>query len=187
MPTNDNTVSNVTTGKPKVGGAVYRAPLGTSLPTDTTTQLNEAFKCVGYVSEDGMTNSLSRSSEPIKAWGQDIVMHAQSDYEETWKGMFIEALNSELLKMTYGDSNVSGTLATGLTVQKNAKELDEASYVIEMAIRGGGVKRVVIPDGKVTEVGDISYKDNEVVGYDLTIGCMADSSGNTSYEYVKSA
>ena len=43
---------NVTTGKPKTGGAVFRAPLGTALPTDAKTALDEAFKNLGYCSED---------------------------------------------------------------------------------------------------------------------------------------
>ena len=39
--------SHVTTAKPKVGGAIYSAPLGTELPTDATTALNTAFKSLG--------------------------------------------------------------------------------------------------------------------------------------------
>ena len=38
---------NVSTGTPKVGGAVFYAPVGTALPTDAETPLNEAFLSVG--------------------------------------------------------------------------------------------------------------------------------------------
>ena len=41
---------NVTAAKPKVGGAVWRAPLGTTLPTDAKTALDKAFKSLGYIS-----------------------------------------------------------------------------------------------------------------------------------------
>lgn len=43
------TEANVTTAKPKIGGAVYSAPLGTALPTDATTKLDDAFKALGYI------------------------------------------------------------------------------------------------------------------------------------------
>ena len=180
-----NTASNVTQGKPAVAGGIWRAPFGTALPTDATTALNAAFKCVGYVSEDGVTNNNSPESDNIKAWGGDTVLTVQTAKEDTFGFTLIEATNLDTLKAVYGSANVSGTLATGVTVEANADEPEDASWVIEMILRGGVLKRVVIPDGKVSEVGEITYKDDEAVGYELTVTAMPDASGNTHYEYIK--
>ena len=51
------TAAYVTAGKPKVGGAVFRAVAGTAAPTDATTALAAAFKDLGYCSEDGLVNT----------------------------------------------------------------------------------------------------------------------------------
>lgn len=180
-----NDVNNVTVGKPKIGGAVFNAVAGTTAPTSTADALAAAFKALGYVSEDGITNSNSPSTETIKAWGGDVVAVPQSEKADTFKLKLIEAMNTDVLSVVFGSGNVSGTLETGLAISANSEELPESVWVIDMILRGNVAKRIVIPAGKISEIADVVYKDNEVVGYELTLTALPDSAGNTHYEYLK--
>lgn len=185
--TNSNNVSNVTAGKPKVGGSVYRAPLETPLPEDATTALNQAFKCLGYISDDGITNATEKETEEIKAWGGDTVLRPQTSFADSFSMTFIEALNTEVLKTARGDGNVTGDLTQGITVKVNSNEDTPHVYVIEQVFNGNVAARTVIPNATVTEIGEVTYVDGEPVGYEITLGCMPDSTGQTHYEYYKAA
>ena len=173
----------VVAGKPKVGGAIWSAPLGTALPKDAKTKLDVAFKSLGYVSDDGITNEITTDTEEIKAWGGDTVLTAQTGTSDTFKYKLIESLNIEVLKEVYGASNVTGTLATGIKISVNSKEKIEHVIVIETVVRDK-FKRIVLPIAKIKEMAEITYVDGEPVGYEITVQALPDSSGNTHYEYI---
>lgn len=61
----------------------------------------------------------------------------------------------------------------------------DACWVAETILNGDTVKRVVVPCAKITEIEDIVYKDDEALGYGVTISATPDSAGNTHYEYLK--
>lgn len=178
--------ANVTTGKRRVDGGIYFAPAGTTLPTDATTALVSAFKNLGYVSEDGVTNSLSKETTEIKEWGGAVVDNVQTGYTDTFSLTFIESMNVDTLKAIFGNSNVSES-SGAITVTVNASEAPSGVYVIDMIQKGSKLKRIVIPNGKVSELGDIVYKADEAVGYDATIAASLDANGNTHYEYISAA
>lgn len=181
---NKNNTKNVTSAKPKIGGAIYSAPLGTKLPEKATDNLNTEFKNLGYVSEDGVTNEDTRSSENIKAWGGDTVGSVQKEKEDKFTYKLIESLNVEVLKEVYGAANVTGNLSSGIEIKSNSKELEAHVIVVDMIMNGGILKRIVLPNAKVDEVGEIKYVDGEVVGYETTLKCFPDEEGDTHREYI---
>lgn len=184
-----NNASNVTTGKPMTTGAVFRAPLGSTLPTDTKAELDPAFICLGYVSEDGVSNSAAPDTDTVKAWGGDPVLYTNNGREDTFQMTLIEATNVEVLKTAYNSSNVTGTLKDGMTVRVNSDDAEEAAYVVDLILKGGMRKRIVIPDAKVTDLGDITYSDGDPVGYEVTLSALpyAAFEGDTHREYIKGA
>jgi hypothetical protein len=176
--------ANVSTGKPKINGAVYHAPLETPLPTDANSKLNEAFKELGYCSDDGLTNENKMETEDIKAWGGDTVASPQKEKSDTFGITFIEAMNVEVLKAIYGADNVTGDTENGIVVKANSKEVANSSWVVDMILQGDMLKRIVIPNGKITELGTITYKDDEAIGYESTITAFPGDDGDTHKEYI---
>jgi hypothetical protein len=183
-----NTAANVLSGKPLATGGILRAPLGSTLPNDAKAAPDAAFKGLGYVSEDGVTETQDRSTDKIKAWGGDTVKVVQTEHSLSYKFTLIETLNADVLKAVHGDANVATTAATSTTgtlqtVQVTGDELGHAAYVIE--VKDGNARvRIVISDGQITEVGDVTYSDGDVIGYEVTVECFPDANGVKAKKYI---
>lgn len=183
-----NSVQNVVAGQPLSTGGVLLAPLATTLPTAPSTAPNVAFKTAGYIGEDGVTEAGERSIEKIKAWGGDTVKVVQTEHSLTYQFTFLETLNADVLKALYGTANVTTTAATASTgtihaVKVTGETLPHGCFIFE--VKDGDAKiRIVVPDGQITEVGEITYSSESVIGYQVTIECYADSAGAKAYKYL---
>lgn len=172
----------VTAAKPRTSGVIYRAPLGTTLPTDATTALAAAFKSLGHLSEEGFTNNYERSSEDIREMGGSVVLTVQTEATDRFGFTLIDALDPEALKAAYGDAKVSGTLDDGIEVTVDGSEAEEHVWVFETIMRGGALQRIVIPDGKVTEMSEVAFRRNEAVGFSLTLTALLDETAGFNHK-----
>lgn len=182
-----NNTKYINAGKPKIGGAIFTAPLGTTLPTDSTTALDPAFKNTGFVTEDGVSDNLTRSTKDIKAWGGDTVMRVQTAFGDEFKWSFLQSNDPDVLAAIYGEGNVTGTPETGMTLTVNSADVPNRAWVIDMVLKDGGTKRLVIPVGSAAMSGEIKYADADAIVYPITVGALPDEAGNTHYEYTKFA
>jgi len=182
-----NNKDNVLSAKPAATGGIWMAPANTTAPTDATTALGNDFVCLGYIDEDGVTNAPEFETEDKKAWGGDIYATNQTSYSETYKWKMVET-TVDIMKLIYGDDKVSATAASGgnpatMSVSHSGVEREEHVFVIETVAGVNKIRRVVIPHGKLSEIGEIAYNDSDALGYEITIKALVDGSGNSSYEY----
>lgn len=166
------TAANVRVG---VTGAVYSAPTGTPLPTDAEATLNVAFHDLGYISDDGVVEGISTDSTKIKAWGGDTVREVQTSHDVTYKFTMLETTD-ETQQIYYGS-------ASGGVVEVTSAQGERGEWVVQV-IDGDQLIRIVIPDGQVTDRGDVTYHTDDATGYEVTITAYPDESGVKAYKYI---
>ena len=179
--TNDSTM--VSLGKFKVGGYAYWAPAGTTLPTDSATALPSAFKLLGYLSEDGLTNTTDTDTTEIKDANGTTVMKVITSYAESYQFALLEVLRVEAAKMRYNSDAVTGT-DKSMTIKHQMPSDEDFVLVFEIAMSGDVKDRLVIGNGTRAEFGDRQVHAGDAQVYDITVSANDMGNGVTAIEYI---
>lgn len=171
-----------TAAKPATAGAIYVGALGATLPTATSGSIGADFTNLGYVSEDGVTRTISYDSSNVKDWSGKTVLVLNNGKTETFKFTLLDVTEVKAMELVYSTATEA---SGGINATNGADNRIGHAFVIDMILADNKAQRICIPNGLVTEIGDIGYKSSEAVGYELTITAMSDEAGNTSYDYIK--
>lgn len=182
--TNDSTM--VSLGKFKVGGYAYWAPAGTTLPTNASTALSSAFKLLGYLSEDGLTNTTDTDTTEIKDANGTTVMKVITSYAESYQFALLEVLRAEAAKMRYNTGAVTGT-DKSMTIKHQMPSDEDFVLVFEIAMSGDVKDRLVIGNGTRAEFGDRQVHAGDAQVYDVTVSANDMGNGVTAIEYIGKA
>lgn len=166
-------------------GGLYRAPLGTTLPTDTTTAIAAPFNGLGYVDEDGVTLAIDRPNTPAYAWGGLKVAALQQHFNPSLSFKLMQVLDPDNMKAVFSDSNVTVTAATVssgtiTTVAINGLLNVNSTWVVS-GFYQSETFRIAVPNARVTSTRDIKFTHKALAMYDCTLEMFPDSSGNSMY------
>lgn len=161
-----------------VTGAALVAPVGTTGPTDAVAPVAATYKDVGYIHEDGVTQTIDTDTSDIKAWQNgDVVRKIQTSHDYTLNMKFIETTDTTL-GLYYADDS-----ATATAIKVTGAQSAHKAWVLDV-VDGDRTVRIVLPDAQITERGDVTYKNDEAIAYEVTITAYPDASGVKAYLYL---
>ena len=180
-----NAKANMSDAKGLAGGYFFAAPLGSKKPTDESTALDEAFKCMGFIGEDGGTFESETDSEKLKDMNGDVVHVSVTSHDET-VAMVLGEFKKGVLELMYGSGSV--TDASGkMTVHQNGAEAPHVIGVFELVLKDGRKLRRLAHDMQVTELGSLSVKAGELFARECTFTAYKDEeSGDYYTDYAAS-
>lgn len=150
-----------------VSGMFYHAPAGTALPATASETLAQEWKEVGYVSQDGLSVSVSASTDSIKDWGNRSVRVFVTESEETAQSTVITT-TKETLETVLGTANVSeasGTITASLSL---ATLPPEEAFLWRMK-DGDDMIIVGCTKGQVTALDSLSFQPGSAIAWTPTI------------------
>lgn len=158
-----------------VTGAVMVAPLGTALPVGLAVW-GVDFANLGWISDDGLVESVNEDSTDFTPWQSNSPIRSEitkgvTTYKFTcWESSF--ATVSLYYRKTADDMTAVGTGATAaIQFDQGGKPKQDLRTFGWDVIDGVYQRRMIAPSAEVTDRGDITYKSDTLIGYELTVTC----------------
>jgi hypothetical protein len=163
-------------------GAFSKGPTGTAAPTDATTAINVAYVDSGAISEDGVTLTLPGSGDKttIKMWqGGAQVRTLRTASEDVPQFSFTMLETNKTAVETYFGATVTQTINHG-TFDYTVAAPTAFAGVLDV-IDGANIHRFHVPRCVKAEVGDLVYKNDEPIGYNVTLDLELDTTSGYNF------
>lgn len=170
--------------KVRVGltGAISRGVVGSAVPTDATTAIDAAYTDSGAISEDGITLSLpdGGNKTTIKMWQNGAqVRTLRTTSEDLPQLHFVMLETSKANVELYFGATVTQTATHG-TFDYTVKLATAYAYVLDV-LDGANHHRFHIPSGVKASVGDLVYKNDTPIGYEVTLDLDLDATAGYNF------
>ncbi len=173
---------NATNARVAITGAVYKAPLGSTAPTNATAAVAAAYIDLGYISSDGITEGWDDSVSKFTAWqNATTIRSAITDSTGTLKFSMLET-KGRVLTAFHRGSTMAEAPAGNFTLSVKPITADPSAWIFDV-VDGAKLIRIYVANGEITERGEITYANGDMLMYPVTVTFYPDSNGNLMQKF----
>lgn len=177
---------NVTTGSPVEGACCYTSfEASPTLPDAASVDLtanNSGFVNLGEISDQGYTKSTSTTVNKFKGWHGSVLLSVVSEEENTFKAEFTEVTRATVLKLRYGEDNVTVD-QDGFVSAINPTTVPNTvvPLVFDELFSNGIKQRTVFPRASIDSIDDEAHQKGSLLVYGMTFTANVDDQGRPYY------
>ena len=161
-------------------GAIWKAPIGTTLPTDSTTAYAGAFVNLGYISDGGFELDQSLKTKEVGAWQTLEVVRLINTMVS--RSVTFDALesNKNSVALAWGGATVTPGTGSAYTMS-----IPDASVTQEFILGidwndGTTSQRIIIKRGVLKSFPKIKYTRQDAITYTLEVQALAPADGSAA-------
>lgn len=164
-------------------GGGWVGDTGTAAPASPLVQPVAPWEPLGAVSDDGLTYGFDEDSQEFTPWGLTSPFRTQiTKSVRTFKMTLWETARVAVQSVMYRIPAVDLTPVSGKTsFAETASPTPDRRAWWFVVLDGDSARGFYVPEGEVSDRSDVSFKQNEMSGYEITITAYPDASGNTVY------
>jgi hypothetical protein len=155
-----------------IDGALYSAPLGTTLPANATAALDAAFTGHGLWTSDGLSESSDISTTEVRAFQNNVLVGNVVTGGTATITVALLQKNAANKGLYYGDTVDA---ATGRVRWRPGIPSGDRVFVIDKVDANGEVERIVIERGNARADGDRTTVQGSASAYPIAISILDDS------------
>ncbi|WP_031189809.1 MULTISPECIES: hypothetical protein [Streptomyces] len=164
-------------------GGGWVSATGTAAPASPLVQPTGPWEPLGAISDDGLTYGFDEDSQEFTPWGLTSPFRTQITKSVRTFGLTLwetsrVAVQSIMYRIPAAELEPVGGITS--FAETASPEPDRRAWWF-LVIDGDSARGFYVPQGEVSDRSDVSFKQDEMSGYEITITAYPDSAGNTVY------
>jgi hypothetical protein len=165
-------------------GGGWVAATGTTAPASPLDQPISPWEPLGAISDDGLVYGFDEDNQEFTPWGLTSPFRTQITKSTRTFGVTLwettrVAVQSVMYRIDAASLEPDGGGLTSFA--ETASPVTDRRAWWFLVMDGDSARGFYVPQGEITDRSDVTFKQDEMSGYEITVTAYPDESGNTVY------